>query len=204
MLVRPFFWCPLIIASLVSLASCSRGDSADSESTRSSSAAVDDTSESLKDSPDNSSAAQPGQECVRGEPEPLLTGDVGGQQPTFTRTGRYTSTESVQLDGDIRFTIEQSGCAHYVEELTFFVSEPIDARNTAGWLAHAAQLLSTAPFKKDERQGMNSLAGELDKAAKVDAAGSRTVSISESESATVTIERSGSGTKLTIVHDVAL
>jgi len=132
-------------------------------------------------------------DCVRGEPEALLS-----SQSEFRRVSAGEATESVQTRTPIRLTIRHFGCAHFALDFEFrwdqsAIPEPKYS------LAQAADILDGLPVKESNKQAVKNLTAALRKMAKEPYR--QPLSMSESETLTATTP---SASVLQIRYDVAL
>ena len=119
---------PLAVAAAVASCGGGRVGTAESENARR------DTTASAVD------------ECVRGEPEPVLRAAGAAARPRFERRGTLSAVEDLQLDGATSLRITHGGCAHYVMTYAFTVRGA--ARDTADsryWLGRSIDWLRALP-----------------------------------------------------------
>jgi hypothetical protein len=185
----------LLLAAVVWAAACNRGG------------ARNDTARA--DSPRADTTARASDECVRGEPEPVLTATgPAAARPRFERRGKLEATEDTRLNDTTALRITHGGCAHYVETYTFTVRGAVrDTADAKYWLARAADYLRALPAVEVKRPQLAEMAGALQKAAAGTAPYTYGEPIQASEMATVspTVRSVGRGAVvIEIVYDVAL
>jgi hypothetical protein len=186
----------LLLAAVVWTAACNRG------------APRNDTARA--DSPRADPTAQASDECVRGEPEPVLTATgPAGARPRFERTGKLEATEDTRLNDTTALRITHGGCAHYVETYTFTVRGAVrDTADAKYWLARTADYLRALPAVEVKRSQLAEMAAALQKAAAGTPPYTYGDPIQASEMATVTstVRRGGTARAVVIevVYDVAL
>lgn len=147
--------------------------------------------------------ATSGQECVRGEPMPVLKRTVAS--PTsFRRTGRLAAEESVTIEG-VSVRIAQAGCAHAVEAYEFTVRGDQHAlSDTPYWFARAAQLLRQLDATEAKARQARVMAEALARNAAT-AAFDSPLELTETTSVLLRVTRPSPGTtKLEVVFDAAL
>jgi hypothetical protein len=110
-------------------------------------------------------AATATEQCVRGEPEPVLEPPV---QAVFQRTSKLEATEDARVADTLSLLIRHGGCAHFSEIYAFTVT---GAANNTGdsqrWLRLGAQLLRRLNVVDVKKSQMEEMAGALEKAAEV-------------------------------------
>ena len=146
-------------------------------------------------------------DCVRGEPEPVLAATGRLRAPRFERTGRLSATEDVQVDDTTSLRITHGGCAHYTETYAFTVSGATrDSADADYWLERAAALLRSLPAAENRTSQIAALATTLGaEAAKPDPyAYGEPISIPELTTVTVSVTRKAGDAVLEIIYDVAL
>ena len=105
------------------------------------------------------------EQCVRGEPEPVLQRAV---KAVFQRTGKLEATEDARVADTLSLLIRHGGCAHFSEIYAFTVTGA--ANNTADsqrWLRLGAQILRRLNVVETKKSQMEEMAGALEKAAEV-------------------------------------
>ena len=132
-------------------------------------------------------------DCVRGEPEALLS-----SQSEFRRVSAGEAVESVQTRSPIRLTIRHFGCAHYALDFEFLWERSAMPEPKLS-LTEAANVLEGLPIKESNKQAVKHLTAALRRMAKDPY--KQPLSMSESETLTATTP---SASVLQIRYDVAL
>jgi hypothetical protein len=146
-------------------------------------------------------------DCVRGEPEPVLAPSAGSPAARFERTGKLTAREDVAIDDSTTLQITHGGCAHYVEGYVFTIRGATrDASETDYWLDRTAALLRSLPVREIRVAQIEELAKTLATEAAKPApyAYGEPISIPELTTVTLTVARKDGGVVIDLVYDVAL
>ena len=105
-------------------------------------------------------------DCVRGEPEPVLLSATSRPTPRFERTGQLEAKEDAQLDDTTSLAIMHGGCAHYVESYTFTIRGVArDTTDSDYWLHRAAQYLRGLDVGERRRSQIDDMIKALETAA---------------------------------------
>lgn len=147
-------------------------------------------------------------DCVRGEPEPVLAGAGSARPaPRFERTGKLSAVEDLQVDDTTSLRIAHGGCAHYVESYTFSIRGATrDTTDSDYWLEYSAALLTALPVDERRRSQIAALTKTLTaEAAKgVPYVYGDPISIPELTTVTLVVTRKDAGVAIELVYDVAL
>lgn len=124
-------------------------------------------------------------ECARGEPEPVLT------DSNFKKISHYSAYEEYKLNENITLIIRHGGCAHYLEEYQFCISNSQTKEDWRGWMSFAADLLDTLPVREVAAAQIHEMAGSLRNRAKSNTnyAYKTDIPITETESLSFDVKR---------------
>jgi len=157
---------------------------------------------------DTAAVAASTDDCVRGEPEPVLAGAGSARPaPRFERTGKLSAVEDLEVDDTTSLRIAHGGCAHYVESYTFSIRGATrDTTDADYWLERAAALLTALPVDERRRSQIAALTKTLTaEAAKgVPYVYGDPISIPELTTVTFVVTRKDAGVTIELVYDVAL
>jgi hypothetical protein len=146
-------------------------------------------------------------DCVRGEPEPVLAPSGASPSARFERTGKLTAREDVAVDDSTSLEITHGGCAHYVEGYVFTIRGATrDTSDTDYWLDRAAALLRSLPVREIRVAQIEELAKTLTTEAAKPAPyeHGQPISIPELTTVTLTVTRKDGSVVIDLVYDVAL
>ncbi len=132
-------------------------------------------------------------DCVRGEPEALLS-----SRSDFRQSSPREARETVRTGSRIKLTIRHFGCAHYALDFEFTWSDPRMPELRVS-LEEAARLLEKLPFKQAYRPVMKNLIA----AARRMAQQPRRPPLALSETETLTVDTPAPN-MLLLRYDVAL
>lgn len=105
-------------------------------------------------------------DCVRGEPEPVLLSAPSRPIPRFERTGKLEAREDTQIDDTTSLTILHGGCAHYVENYTFTIRGAArDTTDADYWLERAVAYLRALDVGERRRSQIDDMVKALETAA---------------------------------------
>lgn len=192
-----------LFAAIVAV-SCARGGEANGDGADSARVDASQTDSTRTDS----AARVTTEECVRGEPEPVLAaGKRTDRAPRFQRTGKLEATEEAQLNDSTSLRISHGGCAHFAETYSFTISGAArDSSDVAGWLGVGAAALRSLDVVEDRRSQIDEMAKALDTAAaaKPAYAYGDPISVSEMVTITVTVRRVTNGGVIEILYNNTL
>ena len=155
----------------------------------------------------DTSAATSTDDCVRGEPEPVLASTGTAPRPRFQRTGALSAAEDAQVDDTTSLHITHGGCAHYVENYTFTIRGATrDTSDTDYWLERGAALLRSLPVGERRTAQIEALATTLmmEAAKPAPYTYGEPIAIPELTTVTLTVTHKDGGVVIDLVYDVAL
>jgi hypothetical protein len=147
-------------------------------------------------------------DCVRGEPEPVLRSAASRPAPRFERTGKLEAKEEAQLDDTTSLAIMHGGCAHYVESYTFTIRGVArDTTDSDYWLGRAAAFLRALDVGERRPSQIDDMIKALETAAAKDEryAYGEPIAVPEFTTITCTVRTTAPDTVVVdVTYDVAL
>ena len=147
-------------------------------------------------------------DCVRGEPEPVLLSAASRPAPRFERTGKLEAKEEAQLDDTTSLAIMHGGCAHYVESYAFTIRGVArDTTDSDYWLGRAAAFLRALDVGERRRSQIDDMIKALETAAAKDEryAYGEPIAVPEFTTITCTVRTTAPDTVVVdVTYDVAL
>jgi hypothetical protein len=153
----------------------------------------DQKNEEKKPPAAGSGEQSPSPDCVRGEPEALLS-----SRSDFKKSSPREAREAVRTDSPIKLTIRHFGCTHYALDFEFtWPNRQMPEPRVS--LMEAVGVLENLPVKEENRPAMRSIAAAMRKMAQEPY--KQPLTMSESETLTATTPALN---VLRVRYDVAL